>query len=229
MSRILIVEDEPGMRMGLKDNLEFEGYEVDLADDGEKGLEKIRTNEYNLIVLDVMMPKVSGFDVCKTARKEGIDTPIILLTAKGEEIDKVLGLELGADDYVTKPFSLRELLARIKAILRRSAGPAGEEKKDEVVNIGKLDVSFTTYNAFVEGNEVPMSHKEFEVLHYLWDKKNSAVSRDDLLRDVWGQEVYTTTRTIDNFILKLRQKIELDPNHPKIILTVHGVGYKLVV
>ena len=124
---------------------------------------------------------------------------------------------------------MRELLARIKAILRRSAGTGKEEKKDEVVTIGKLDVSFTTYNAFLDGNEVPMSHKEFEVLHYLWEHKNEAVSRDDLLRDVWGQEVYTTTRTIDNFVLKLRQKVELDSNHPKIILTVHGVGYKLVI
>jgi len=227
MNKILIVEDEPNMRLGLKDNLEFEGYEVDTAEDGEAGLNKIINNDYSLVLLDVMLPKMSGFDVCKTVRKKGNTTPIILLTAKGEEIDKVLGLELGADDYVTKPFSLRELLARIKAVLRR-----GEEKtskpKNEIIRIGKIDINFGAYNVYEEGKPVQMSHKEFEILHYLWTHKNSTVSRNDLLTNVWGYDENPTTRTIDNFILKLRQKIETDPNHPQIILTVHGIGYKLI-
>jgi|APTNR8051073442_1049403.scaffolds.fasta_scaffold01219_13 DNA-binding response OmpR family regulator len=225
MIKILIVEDEPNMRMGLRDNLEFEGYEVDLASDGEEGVEKATTEKYNLILLDVMLPKVSGFEICKQVRGKGIKTPIILITAKGEEIDKVLGLELGADDYVTKPFSLRELLARIKAVLRRGTN---EVEQDEEATIGLLHVNFKTYSAFVDGNPVQMSHKEYEILKYLWQNKNSTVSRDNLLNDIWGYDENPTTRTVDNFILKLRQKIELDSNHPKIILTVHGIGYKLI-
>lgn len=228
MPKILICEDEPAMRTGLKDNLEFESYEVDTAENGKQGLDKILQNKYDLIILDVMMPQMSGLDVCKAARKNGITTPIILLTAKGEEIDKVLGLELGADDYITKPFSLRELLARIKAILRRTEIKSGENKTDDV-QIGNLSVNFGTYQAKVKNNEVQMSHKEFEILHYLWKKKNTAVSRDELLTNVWGFEENPTTRTVDNFILKLRQKIEKDSNHPQYILTVHGVGYKLII
>ncbi len=226
MNKILIVEDEPNMRLGLKDNLEFEGYQVDFAEDGEIGLKNILEGDYSLVLLDVMLPKMSGFDVCKTVRKKGNTVPIILLTAKGEEIDKVLGLELGADDYVTKPFGLRELLARIKAVLRR-----GEDKvraKNSFVNIGRIEVNFSTYNALENGLSVQMSHKEFEILSYLWNNKNSTVSRDDLLNNVWGYDESPTTRTVDNFILKLRQKIEKDPDHPKIILTVHGIGYKLI-
>lgn len=228
MSKILICEDEPSMRMGLKDNLEFESYEVDTAEDGETGLNKILENQYDLIILDVMMPKMSGFDICKSARKNGITTPIILLTAKGEEIDKVLGLELGADDYVTKPFSLRELLARIKAILRRGE-LTSKEIDDKDVQIGQLIINFGTYRAKVKDKEIQLSHKEFEILHYLWKKRNATVSRDDLLTEVWGFNETPTTRTVDNFILKLRQKIEKDSNHPQHILTVHGVGYKLVI
>lgn len=194
------------MRMGLKDNLEFEGFAVDYAEEGKTGLEKIRTNNYDLVLLDVMLPEISGFEICKTIRKEGNKTPVILLTAKGEEIDKVLGLELGADDYVTKPFSLRELLARIKAVLRRGEQNGSDSKNEEVLKIGKLNINFTTYNANENGGDVQMSYKEFEVLHYLWNRRNETVSRDDLLKDIWGQDVYITTRTIDNFILKLRQK-----------------------
>ncbi len=227
MYRILIVEDEQAMLMGLKDNLEFEGYQVDIADDGAKGFEMISKNEHDLVLLDVMLPNMSGFDVCKNARKNGILTPIILLTAKGEEIDKVLGLELGADDYITKPFSLRELLARVKALLRRTeqANPPKEEKN---VNIGNMEVSFSNYEAWINEQTVKMSHKEFEFLHYLWNQKNKVVSRDDLLDNVWGTDYVPSSRTVDNFILKLRQKIETDPNNPKIIITVHGVGYKLI-
>lgn len=227
MHRLLVVEDEQAMLMGLKDNLEFEGYHVDIADDGARGLEMILKNEHDLILLDVMLPSMSGFDVCKNARSQGITIPVILLTAKGEEIDKVLGLELGADDYMTKPFSLRELLARIKAILRRE-----EQVKNKSIHrnitIGTMEVNFANYEAFINGTPVKMSHKEFEFLHYLWNQRNKVVSRDDLLDNVWGTDYMPSSRTVDNFILKLRQKIEDDFNHPKIILTVHGVGYKLI-
>ncbi|WP_320019142.1 response regulator transcription factor [Labilibaculum manganireducens] len=228
MKPILIVEDEPGMLMGLKDNLEFEGYQVDVAEDGEIGLDKILGNAYSLVLLDVMLPKISGFDICKQARKKGISTPIILLTARGEEIDKVLGLEFGADDYITKPFSLRELLARIRAVLRRTENRT-EGKADTSVEIGNLSINFSSFEGFVDQQEVKMSHKEVEILNYLWNNKNTIVSRDDLLDHIWGTEYQPTSRTIDNFILKLRHKIEQDPNHAKIILTVHGVGYRLVV
>ena len=225
MQKILVVEDEPNMRMGLKDNLEFEGYEVSTASNGDDGLSALIENTFDLIILDVMMPKISGFDVCKRAREKGIKTPIILLTSKGEEIDKIVGLELGADDYIAKPFSLRELLARIKAVLRRTERSITINSTQK---IGKLELNFSTYNAFENGLGVQMSHKEFELLKYLCDHKNQTVSRDDLLKNVWQQEA-TTTRTIDNFIVKLRQKIEINANDPKIIITVHGIGYKLIL
>lgn len=226
MAKILIVEDEPAMQLGLKDNLEFEGYEVEIAGDGEKGLEMIRSSSYNLVLLDIMLPKMSGLDVCKKVREEKNKTPIILLTAKGEEIDKVLGLELGADDYVTKPFSLRELLARIKAILRRYQVP---ETDISEARIGRLQVNFIKYIASNENGEVKLSHKEFEILHFLFQHKNEAVSRYNLLEEVWGyDDSQPTTRTVDNFILRLRQQVEKDPKEPHIILTVHGAGYKMV-
>lgn len=223
---ILIVEDEISMLNGLKDNLEIEDYEVDTAADGQTGLDKILNNEYDLVLLDVMLPYISGFDICKQARKEGISTPIILLTAKGEEIDKVLGLELGADDYMTKPFSLRELFARIKAVLRRAEPKT--IKNETATSIGKLEVNFSHYEAFEKGKSVKMTHKEFEFLHFMWDQRNKVVSRDDLLDNVWGTDYVPSSRTVDNFVLKIRQKIEEDFNNPRIILTVHGVGYKLI-
>jgi DNA-binding response OmpR family regulator len=224
---ILIVEDEPNMRLGLKDNLEFEGYSVDLAEDGAEGLEKILKGSYDLIIMDVMMPKMSGLDACKKAREGGIEAPILLLTAKSEEVDKVIGLELGADDYVTKPFSLRELLARIKAILRRAA-LRKEPNKTSEVKVGRLTVNFDTYTSSDSAGAVRMSHKEYAILQYLLGRKNETVSRYDLLEKVWGYDESPTTRTVDNFIVKLRQKIETDPNDPRIILTVHGTGYKLI-
>jgi DNA-binding response OmpR family regulator len=227
MARILIVEDEPSMRMGLKDNLEFEGYETETAEEGDSGLKKIIEKRYDLVLLDVMLPNISGFDICKTVRRKGINTPIILLTAKGEEIDKVLGLELGADDYITKPFSLRELLARIKAVLRRGETSAAADSGNDI-GIGRLEVNFSSYTATEDGNPVQMSHKEYEILNYLWKNRNKTISRDDLLSNIWGYDETPTTRTVDNFILKLRQKLEKDPNHPQIIITVHGIGYKLI-
>ena len=229
MARILIVEDEPAMRMGLKDNFEFESYEVEMAVDGYEGLEKIKNGTFDLIILDVMMPRMSGFDVCKAVRKLGVMTPIIFLTAKSEEIDKVLGLELGADDYLTKPFSLRELIARVKAILRRSNTSTAAETSSGVVQLGNLTVDLDQYTASIKGESTRMSHKEYEILQFLIEKKNEVVSRYDLLNKVWGYESQPTTRTVDNFILRLRQRIEENPNDPKVILTVHGVGYKMIL
>lgn len=232
MSKILIVDDEKSMREGLSDNLLFEGFQVELAENGAVALEKIKLQKFDLIILDVMMPEVSGFDVCKKIRQDNINTPIILLTAKGEEIDRVLGLELGADDYITKPFSLRELLARIKAILRRTQVLSTAEEISlsdrNSIQIGLLEVDFERYSAFSKGVEVKLSHKEFEILNFLNQHKGEIVHRDDLLENIWHYDEFPTTRTVDNFILRLRQKIEVNPNDPKIILTVHGMGYKLI-
>ena len=228
MKKILIVEDELNMVTGLKDNLEFEGFEVDTAMNGRLGLEKIMQNRYDLVLLDVMLPEISGFDICKTARKEGIKTPIIHLTARGEEIDKVLGLEFGADDYITKPFSLRELLARIKAMLRRSPAEKEENNEPEFINIGKIRISFKNYLAFEGTDEMKLSHKEFEILRFLYKNSGKTIHRDDIISAVWGIDYDITTRTVDNFILKLRHKTEADPNNPRIILTVHGIGYKMI-
>ena len=226
MKKILIVDDEPSMRLGLKDNLEFEGYEVYSAEDGEDGLSKIESHSFDLIVLDIMMPKISGFDVCKKIRADGNKTPIIFLSAKSEELDKVLGLEFGGDDYLTKPFSVRELLARIKAILRRNNS---NQQSSETVTIGNLTFDFQSFSVFENTVPLNMSYKEFEIIHFLWNHKNETVSREQLLDNIWGKNVYTTSRTIDNFIVKLRNKIEKDPNKPQLIISIHGIGYKLII
>ncbi len=226
MARVLIIEDEPAMQAGLRDNLEVEGYDVDVAGDGHTGLQKMTDQEHDLVILDVMLPRMSGFEVLKAARMKGVKSPVIMLTAKGEEIDKVLGLELGADDYITKPFSLRELLARVKAVLRRVEGggvPAGK------LSIGGVDIDFGSYSAVKGGVPVSMTPKEFDVLKFLWEHRNQTVTRNLLLTGVWGYDDSMSTRTVDNFILRLRQKLEEDPAHPRIILTIHGAGYKLVV
>jgi DNA-binding response OmpR family regulator len=227
MFKILIIEDEQSMLTGLRDNLEFEGYEVETATRGDDGLKCLQSKKYDLVLLDVMLPGMSGFDVCRKTRAMNIDIPIILLTARGEEMDKVLGLELGADDYVTKPFSLRELLARIKVILRRTA--AGSQGiQSGLVTIGNLSVSFDAYEAFNNGIPVKMSHREFEILHLLYRHAGKIVGRDDFLDQVWGMDYQPSTRTVDNFIVSLRQKIDI-PGKSQHIITVHGVGYKLVL
>jgi len=226
MPDILVIEDEPQMLTGLRDNLEAEGYGVDSAADGKTGLQKITENSYDLIILDVMLPHMSGLDVLKKTRENGVRTPVIMLTARGEEIDKVLGLELGADDYITKPFSLRELLARVKAVLRRGEGGQGSQTR---MALGDVTVDFSAYTA-VKGNQsLTMTPKEFDVLKFLWQHRNNVVSRDQLLTNVWGYDESVSTRTVDNFIVRLRQKIETDPAHPRHIVTIHGTGYKLVV
>jgi len=226
MARILIVEDEHEMAMGLKDNFEFDGHHVSIAEDGEKGLQMALHDAPQLIILDVMLPKKSGFDVCKELRQKGMRTPIIMLTARGQEIDKVLGLELGADDYITKPFSVRELLARVKAVLRR----AGEEQTETAFQkMGNLYVDFERYVAQDrDARPVSLTIKEFEILKLFLQYPGQNISRDQLLDKVWGYDVFPSTRTVDNYILRLRKKIENDPKHPQHILTVHGIGYKYV-
>jgi DNA-binding response OmpR family regulator len=226
MSRILIVEDEKKMAEGIRDNLEFEGHSVRIVDTGEKCLEAVQSDPPDLILLDLMLPKMSGFDVCKTLRQKKIRTPVIILTAKGQEIDKVLGLELGADDYITKPFSLRELISRIKAVLRRSSP---DREAPGVCRIGLLDVDFGRYTATDAKGPVDLSHKEFELLRYFFEHAGQIVNRDQLLDRVWGYDIYPNSRTVDNFIVRLRKKIEPNPSQPRHLLTVHGFGYKLVM
>jgi len=225
VSKILIIEDEPDMVLGLKDNFEFEGYEVQTAADGAAGLERARAQKPDLVILDIMLPKLSGLEVCKTLRSEGFEAPIIMLTARGQEIDKVVGLELGADDYVTKPFSIRELLARVRAILRRTDGT---KKRLARYRFADLELDFETYRAKKGGEPLDMSPREFELLRYLIERKGETVSRDRLLEDVWGYESYPSTRTVDTHIAKLRAKIGDSGSEPRHILTIHGMGYKFV-
>jgi len=225
MSKILIVEDEPEMVVGLKDNFEFEGHEVETAGDGVAGLEKARALKPDLIVLDIMLPRLSGLEVCKTLRGEGVTTPIVMLTARGQEVDKVVGLELGADDYVTKPFSVRELMARVKAVLRRSDG--GPRRLSRYA-FGEVDLDFEVYRATRQGQPLDLSPREFELLRYLIERKGETVSRDKLLEDVWGYDNYPSTRTVDTHIAKLRAKIGDSGSDPRYVLTIHGMGYKFV-
>jgi len=227
MSRILIIEDDVRMQTGLRDNLEFEGFTVSVEGEGTAGLRVLTEESFDCVILDVMMPGLSGFEVLKRAREKGVTTPVILLTAKGEEIDKVLGLELGADDYMTKPFSLRELLARVRALIRRGAGAAvaGGAR----VLLGDFEADVESYDASKNGEPVAMTPREFEVLGFLWKHRNHTVSRDQLLESVWGYDDSVSTRTVDNFILRLRKKIEDDPADPRFLVTIHGTGYKLIV
>ena len=225
MTKILIVEDEPNMVAGLRDNFEYEGYEVATAGDGEAGLQSALTHAPDLVILDVMMPKMSGLDVCKQLKSKRPSLPIILLTARGQEVDKVVGLELGADDYVTKPFSIRELLARVKAVLRRAhVLPTDHER----VGFADVEVNLRSHEVKRNGQPVPFSTKEFELLKYFLCHPGESLSRDRLLDEVWGYDNYPTTRTVDAHMLRLRQKLEPNPEEPRFFLTIHGVGYKFV-
>ena len=225
MSRILIVEDDPAILRGLTDNLKLESYEVLTATDGEAGYRLIGERKPDLIILDLMLPKLSGYEVCRKVRSEGGTTPILMLTARGEEGDRVLGLDLGADDYITKPFSVREVLARVRAVLRRSQ-PAttlpAEVRFDDVV------VDFEGYEARRGDRAVEMTRKEFGLLRVLAARAGQVVARDALLNEVWGYENYPSTRTVDNHVASLRAKLEPNPAEPQHLLTVHGVGYKFV-
>jgi two-component system alkaline phosphatase synthesis response regulator PhoP len=224
--KILIIEDEEDLVKGLKINLVDEGYEVDYAFNGIEGLEKALKEKPDLILLDIMLPGMNGLEICKELRQNKMDIPILMLTAKGEEIDKVIGLEIGADDYISKPFSIRELLARIKAHLRRE-NRSGETVPG-VFQLESMTIDFEHYKVIRKDDEIDLTSLEVEVLRYLISKDGKVVSRDDLLDKIWGYEKFPTTRTIDNHILKLRKKIEIDPNHPRHILTVYGGGYRFV-
>jgi DNA-binding response OmpR family regulator len=225
MSRILVVKDDPAILRGLADNLKFESHEVLTATDGEAGYRLLREKKPDLIILDLMLPKLSGYEVCRKVRDEGLTTPILMLTARGEEADRVLGLDLGADDYVTKPFSVRELMARVRALLRRAHPP--KALPDEL-RFGDVVVNFRRYEAKKGDRALEMTRKEFGVLRLLAARAGEVVTRDDLLNEVWGYENYPTTRTVDNHISLLRAKLEQDPSEPRHLLTVHGVGYKFV-
>jgi DNA-binding response OmpR family regulator len=225
MARILIVEDEPNMVAGLRDNFEFEGYEVITAPDGVAGLQRALSEAPDLVILDVMMPRMSGLDVCRRLKAERPAMPIIMLTARGQEVDKVVGLELGADDYVTKPFSIRELLARVKAVLRRANISSPQLDHYE---FGDVRVDVRSCQVSRQGRTLEFSAKEFELLKYFLNHRGETLSRDRLLEDVWGYEHFPTTRTVDTHIVRLRQKIEAKPDEPRFILTVHGTGYKFV-
>ncbi len=225
MSRLLIVEDDQAMAVALRDGFEYEGYQVQVAKDGETGLRLAREKDLDIIILDVMLPKLSGLDICKRLRADGNQIPIILLTARGQEIDKVLGLKLGADDYVTKPFSFMELAARVEAVLRRASSRV---EKIEDFQFGDVALDFKKFVATKGGQPLTLSPREFKILQYFIEHRGEVVTRDQLLDTVWGYDSFPLTRTVDTHIAKLRHKIEDDPATPHFIITVHRAGYKFI-
>ena len=229
MITILAVEDDPAILRGLSDNLRFEGYDVITATDGETGYNIQRERKPDLILLDLMLPRMSGLEFCRKLRGEGIQTPILMLTARSEEADRVLGLDLGADDYVAKPFSVRELMARVRALLRRSQPRAdGAEALPDELRFDATEIDFRSYEARRDGTPVEMTRKEFAILRYLASRSGEVVTRDDLLNEVWGYDQYPSSRTVDNHVAGLRAKLERDASQPEHIKTVHGVGYKFI-
>ncbi len=221
METILIIEDDATMLRGLKDNFEFKGYRVLTAADGEQGLEAALSGKPDLIVLDIMLPKINGYEVCRLIRKEGLEMPIIMLTAKGEESDIVLGLNLGADDYVTKPFSIKELLARTAAFLRRS-----QQTEENIYEFADYRLDIPARKLTRAGSEVKLSPKEFKLLELFLKRCGRALTRDEILNAVWGYDCYVGPRSIDRFVTTLRNKIEPDPHDPTFIHTIREIGYK---
>lgn len=222
--RLLLIEDEPGLRLTLTDRLQSEGYIVETAPDGEDGLARATTGAHDVVVLDVMLPKVNGFDVCRLLRQRGISTPILMLTARGQVADKVVGLKLGADDYLTKPFESLELLARVEALLRRRRG--GPEPGGHVYRFGNVTVDFRRMEVTRAGQPIDLSAREFKLLKHFIEHRGETLSRDALLSDVWGYGEMPLTRTVDVHVAGLRQKLEPNPKSPEYILTIHGLGYK---
>jgi len=225
--KILIVEDEEPIRMALEDDFRLENYEVEVASDGQEGLAKAENPDIDLIVLDIMLPGMNGFDICRKLRNEGIRTPVIILTAKGQEIDRVVGLEIGADDYVTKPFSPRELQARVKAVLRRME-PKPEKGAVNRFSSGGLEMDFRKYLCRLNGNEVSLTAHEFGLLKFLMMNRGKVISREELLDEVWGKDVYVTPHTVDTHMANIRKKIEDDPSKPQFIISIRGVGYRFI-
>ena len=228
MKKILIIEDEEPIRQALEDDFRLENYEVIVASDGIEGLSKASNPDIDLIILDIMLPGMDGFEVCKKLRNSGVKKPIIMLTAKGQEIDRVLGLELGADDYITKPFSPRELQARVKAVLRRME-PETDDNADKIFQSGGLEVDFRQYVCRKNGREISLTAHEFELLKYLISNRGHVVRRNELLDEVWGKDVFVTPHTIDTHMANLRKKIENDPSNPRFIISIRGIGYKFTV
>jgi DNA-binding response OmpR family regulator len=224
---ILVIEDDPSITMGLELNLAAEGYRVVLAHDGEEGLEKARQEGIDLVILDVMLPRLNGFEVLRALRGMGHGVPVLMLSARGAEIDKVMGLELGAEDYVTKPFGVAELMARIRALLRR--GHKAKAEAQTMFRTGKLQIDPGTREVTREGTRVELTATEFDVLLCLVEAKGRVLSREQIQSRVWGPEHHGTTRTVDNFLLQLRSKLEENPTEPKHLVTVRGVGYRFVI
>ena len=225
--RILFVEDEPGLVMTLTDRLRSEGYMVETATDGEVGLARAAAESFDAIILDIMLPRKNGFDICRDLRQRDIHTPIIMLTARGQVVDKVVGLKLGADDYLTKPFEMIELLARLEALLRR-APPAAAMPSPETYQFGAIRVDFRRTEVTRGGQAIELSALEFRLLRYFIEHRGATLSRDTLLNDVWSYNTLVSTRTVDVHVAWLRQKLEANPHHPQFVLTVHGIGYKFV-
>jgi len=225
MKTILIIEDDVSILDGLKDNLEFDGYRVFTETNGKRGLHLALNKDIGLLLLDLMLPGMSGYEVCRMVKKEKPGLPIIMLTARGSEMDKVSGLDTGADDYMTKPFSLPELLARIRAAFRRTSE---EASAPEYYSFGNIRLDFIKLQAYAEGKEISLSAKEFAIMEYFIRHEGEAIHRHDLLNEVWGYKAMPTTRTVDNFIMDLRKKMEKDPSNPNHFLSVRGVGYRFV-
>ncbi len=226
-TRILLIEDEPGLVLTLSDRFRSEGYEVESAGEGGIGIERATTEPFDLIILDLMLPDMSGFDVCRDLRQQQVHIPILMLTARAQVEDKVVGLKLGADDYLTKPFETIELMARIEALLRRSAASPITSATGSY-EFGEVKVDFPSAEVTRDGEPVELSAREFQLLSYLIENRGVVLSRDELLNNVWGYDAMPSTRTVDVHISWLRQKVEANPRHPQFILTVHGLGYKFV-
>jgi len=224
-SRILLVEDEPGVRLTVEDRLKSEGYAVECAVDGDEGSKRATNEPFDLVILDVMLPKRSGFDVCRDIRQRGLNTPVLMLTARTQVTDRVVGLKLGADDYLMKPFAMAELLARIEARLRRKEA---EAPRPGAYRFGDVVVDFRKAEVEREGRSVSLSAKEFQLLRYFIENKGATLSRDELLDHVWGYDAMPSTRTVDVHVAWLRRKLEPNPRHPQYIVTLHGLGYKFV-
>jgi DNA-binding response OmpR family regulator len=222
MSRILIVEDEPGIAFALENDLQTEGYEVVVVADGVEAVRRARSEPFDLILLDVMLPNKDGFEVCRELRRGGLSTPIIMLTAKTQEAEKIMGLDLGADDYVTKPFSPRELRARIRAMLRRGVAEAG----GEVHRFGRCELDLVRFELRREGQRLEATHTELKLLTAFIRRRGRVLTRERLLEEVWGSGVYVTDRVVDNHIVALRKKIEDDPSTPRYLISIRGVGYR---
>ena len=224
--RILLIEDEPGLVLTLTDRLASEGYCVESVRDGVSGFARAADEAFDLLILDVMLPHKNGFDICRDLRRRSVDVPILMLTARGQLVDKVIGLKLGADDYLTKPFEMMELLARVEALLRRV--PLAPDSQMEAYQFGPIKIDFRRAEIEREGEKIELSAKEFQLLRYFIEHRGATLSRDELLNEVWGYDAMPATRTVDVHVAWLRQKLEPNTRHPQYILTVHGMGYKFI-